>query len=177
MTRTWTAVILAVVSLPCAARAGSYLQDDVGLSSTQATEANPQSGAASNNLSGRYEFNDKMGAGAHAELTHANASAPPPGSPFASSPLISGSNVLDLGLSMDWDPTPHFSTTLSLDLGPQSTQYTDPCGVCSGAGETAPREVCEGCDGDGRHFNTPESEEEWDTQNAEEATELKADRN
>jgi hypothetical protein len=125
MMRTWTAVTVALLAFPGAARAGSYLQDDVGLSSTQATEANPQSGSASNNLSGRYEFNDNLGAGAHAEFTHANAAAPPAGSPFTGSPLISGSNVLDLGLSMDWDPTKHLSTSFSLDLGPKSTQYTD----------------------------------------------------
>lgn len=122
MATTMRSVLAAtLLVLPGVARAGSYLQDDVGLVSTQATEANPQSGSASNNLSGRYEINDDLGVGAHASFSHVNASPKVANAKFESS----SASVLDLGLSMDWDPSKHLSTTFSLDLGPQSTQLTD----------------------------------------------------
>lgn len=131
--RGWRALAVAgLLIIPASARARSYVQDDLSLSSTRATETNPQSGAVTDNLSGSWQASEPLALGAHLALTHDKAT------PSAGAFANTGGNIVQLGLSADWDATAHLSLGASGDLSPRARQFSDTALVMDVAGTQMP---------------------------------------
>jgi hypothetical protein len=92
------------------------VSEELTVNGTRATEQNPQTGSASNRISGNFELNDTWAMHADLTLTHVTATPPANGGVFPDT----GGNVLDVGLGLEWDATEHWNFALDVNLSPSS---------------------------------------------------------
>ena len=107
------------VLLATGARA-SGVSNEVSSNSTQSTETNPRSGNVADALNASFDLSDKWALNAGASLTAEGQTPALQRGAFGSS----GNAVTSFSLGLDWQPSDSWTTGLSFDFSPASTQNT-----------------------------------------------------
>ena len=122
-----------VLVLAAAGARASSVSNEVSSNSTQATETNPRSGNLADALNASFDLSDNWALNAGATLTAEGQTPAQQRGAFGSS----GSAVTSFSLGLDWQPTDAWSTGISFDFSPESTQFTGTQVQVSAAGTAA----------------------------------------
>ena len=120
-------------ALVAGAAAASSVSNEVSSNSTQATDANPRAGNIADALNATFDLSDSWALNAGASLTAEGQTPALQRGAFGSS----GSAVTSFSLGLDWQPSDAWTTGVSFDLSPESTQYTGTQVQVSTAGTAA----------------------------------------
>jgi hypothetical protein len=112
-------LLFAIALLATGARA-SNVSNELSSNSTQATDANPRAGNVSDALAASFDLSDDWTLNAGASLTAESKTAALERGSFGSS----GNAVTAFSLGIDWQASESWTTALSVDFSPPSTQYT-----------------------------------------------------
>lgn len=112
--------LLFVFALVATGARASSVSNEVSANSTQATETNPRSGNVADALNASFDLSDNWALNAGASLTAEGETPALQRGGFGSS----GNAVTAFSLGLDWQPSDAWSTGVSLDFSPESTQYT-----------------------------------------------------
>jgi hypothetical protein len=111
-------LLLIAVFAAAAARAGS-VTDEMGVNSTQSTDANPRSGSVSDSLNASFDVGESWAINVGAMLTVEGQTPAAERGQFATS----ASAVTTFNLGADWDATDHFTFGATGNFSPKSTQF------------------------------------------------------
>ncbi len=109
-----------VLVLSAGAARASSISNEVSSNSTQATETNPRAGNLADALNATLDLSDQWALNAGATLTAEGQTPALQRGAFGSS----GNAVTSFSLGVEWQPTDSWSTGVSFDFSPESTQYT-----------------------------------------------------
>lgn len=111
-------LLLALALIASAARA-STISDELSITNSQETPANPRSSFITESLSGSIDVGDQWTLDLGADLTREGRTAAAERGQFGSS----GSAVTVLSGGVDFAPNDNWTTGVSLDFSPRSTQF------------------------------------------------------
>lgn len=111
-------LLLALVLVAFGAR-GSNISDELSVTNSQETPANPRSSFVTESLLGSIDLSDQWTLDLGAALTLEGKTAAAERGQFGSS----GSAVTVLSAGVDYAPDDHWTTGVSFDFSPQSTQF------------------------------------------------------
>ncbi len=109
-----------VLALAVSAARASSVSNEVSSNSTQATDTNPRAGNLADSLNASFDLSDNWALNAGATLTVEGQTPALQRGAFGSS----GSAVTSFSLGLDWQPADAWSTGISIDFSPESTQLT-----------------------------------------------------
>src|SRR5258708_27023313 len=112
--------LLSPIALRATGARARNVSNEHSSNSTQATDANPRAGNVSDALAASFDLSDDWTLNAGASLTAESKTAALERGSFGSS----GNAVTAFSLGIDWQASESWTTALSVDFSPPSTQYT-----------------------------------------------------
>jgi hypothetical protein len=111
--------LLVILALFAASAGAHNVSDELTSSSTDATTANPRSGAVSDQLNASFDLNDEWTVSAGASLTAEGKTAALSRGAFGTS----GGLVTSFSVGVDWQANDSWGIGLSFDYSPENTQF------------------------------------------------------